>query len=126
MIRHSRQLAAIAGLLLAVGTAARADTDTDEGRELYQTECSICHGASDGHKLIAPSLDGVFGRTAGSAGAYLYSDAVKQSGVTWDEETLDAYLTRPQLAIPGIRSTYQGMPLAEDRAVLLEYLKTLK
>ena len=113
-----------AWLLGALVATARADVD--EGRELFEAECSICHLPAPEQKAAGPALDGVVGRPAGKAEGYIYSDSVRTSGVTWTEDMLDVYLTRPQDAIPGMRSTYQGMPLVEDRTALIEYLKTLK
>ena len=117
---------ALAAAWLLGAFVATVRADVDEGREMFESECGICHLPAPEQKTAGPALEGVVGRPAGKAEGYLYSDAVRTSGVTWTEDMLDVYLTRPQDAIPGMRSTYKGMPLAEDRAVLIEYLKTLK
>ena len=116
-------LVLLAATLLA---NALARADVDEGRELFELECSICHVSSAEQKAAGPDLAGVVGRQAGKVEGYVYSDVVKASEVIWNEEMLDTYLSRPQDAIPGMRSTFKGMPLAEDRAALIDYLKTLE
>lgn len=118
--------ALLATALLASALAAPTRADVDEGRELFELECSICHVSSAEQKAAGPVLDGVVERPAGKVQGYVYSEAVRNSDLTWTEEMLDVYLTRPQDAIPGIRSTFKGMPLAEDRAALIEYLKSTK
>ena len=65
------------------------------------------------------------GRTAGSLADFNYSKAVKNSGIVWDEQTLDKWLTNPQAFIPGQRMNFKVADPA-DRADLIAYLKTLK
>lgn len=72
---------------------------------------------------IGPSLAGVVGRKAGSISGFAYSAANKNSGDTWDEQTLDAYLTDPRKFIPGTKMVFAGLKNPEDRRALIEYLK---
>ena len=116
----------VAAALIALTIAPPARADVEEGHELFVLECSFCHVSTTEQKAAGPALEGVVGRQAGKVEGYVYSDAVKNSDVTWSDEMLHVYLARPQDAIAGIRSTFKGMPLAEDRAALIEYLKTLK
>lgn len=110
----------------ALAVPACAIADVDEGQELFELECSICHVALPEQKAAGPALEGVVDRQAGKLEGYLYSEAVRASEVVWTEDMLDTYLVRPQDAIPGMRSTFKGMPLAEDRASLIEYLKSIR
>lgn len=73
-----------------------------------------------------PSLAGVVGRKAGSIAGFAYSDANKASGLTWDEKTLDTYLTNPMKMVPGTKMTFAGIPDAAKRKEVIDYLKTLK
>jgi cytochrome c len=65
----------------------------------------------------------VFGRSAGSVEGFKYSDAMKESGVTWNEETIAAYLVDPRGYIKGNRMAFVGLKKEEDIADLIAYLK---
>jgi cytochrome c len=65
---------------------------------------------------------GVYGRVAGTVPDYAYSQALKDSGVIWDEETLDVWLQGPRAFIPGVRMTFE-LGNAQDRADVIAYLK---
>ena len=88
--------------------------------------CAACHSVSAGQNGIGPSLAGVFGRKAASSTGIDYSAAMKASGKTWDEATLDNFLTSPMAAVPGTRMTYMGQTDPAKRKAVIEYLKTLK
>jgi len=90
------------------------------------TQCTTCHTIRKGVNAVGPSLVGVFGSKAGSVAGYSYSDALKASGKTWDEATLDAWLTQPMKAVPGTKMTFAGITDAAKRKEVIEYLKTLK
>ena len=65
---------------------------------------------------------GVFGRPAGSAAGFTYSDAVAASDIVWTDETLDAWLTNPEAVIPGQRMFFR-LSSAADRADIIAFLK---
>jgi cytochrome c len=120
----------IGGLMLAgalgAATSAQAAGDAAAGKVLFTQKCGLCHAAVEGKNKIGPSLYGVVGRKAGSVADYNYSDAMKNSGKTWDEATLDAYLTNPRQYIPGIKMIFAGYPDPADRQNVIAYLVTLK
>ena len=76
-----------AGFAMAVAADATA-ADADHGKELYESRCGGCHSV-DANR-VGPAHRGVFGRTAGTAPGFNYSTAVRNSGVVWNESTLDA------------------------------------
>lgn len=88
--------------------------------------CKSCHSVEKGKTTIGPSLFGIMGTKAGEIPGYQFSAAMKASGLTWDDATLDKFLTSPMKTIPGTRMTYAGQPDAAKRAEIIAYLKTLK
>src|SRR5262249_7684709 len=109
-------IAAFTGLALAGGDAVR-------GKALYDSRCIACH-SPEAHR-VGPMHNGVFGRKAGSAAGYDYSEALKASRGVGTEQTLAAWLANPEAAIPGQK---MGYSVAEepDRADLVAYLRTLR
>lgn len=120
-------VAACAVALLGLSGLARAQAapggDAARGKQLYESRCVACHSV-DAHR-VGPAHQGVFGRKAGSASGYAYSDALARSTVRWDARTLNAWLSDPEKLIPGQRMGYQ-VEQAGDRADLVAYLARLK
>jgi len=109
---------ALAGLL----APAWADGDVAHGKALYQQRCAVCHSVQ--YNGVGPAHQGVFGRHAGRAPGFAYSPAVHDSNVTWNESSLDRWLTDPEQFIPGQKMGF-SVPDAGERADLIAYLKTL-
>jgi cytochrome c len=86
-------------------------------------QCQACHSAEPGKNMIGPSLAGVIGRKAGSIAGFAYSNANKNSGITWTPEKLFQYLEKPQRVVPGTKMTFPGLPKGQDRADVIAYLK---
>jgi len=108
-----------AALTLALADPARAAGDAAHGEKLYEG-CQDCHSLDKND--VGPRHRGVFGRKAGSLPDYPYSDALKNAGFVWDEQTLDRWLTNPQAFVPGVRMFYH-LDKAQDRADVIEFLK---
>ncbi|MEO7385181.1 MAG: cytochrome c family protein [Novosphingobium sp.] len=89
-------------------------------------QCASCHTVRKGLNAVGPSLFGVFGRKAGTADGYAYSEANKNSGLTWDEATLDTYLTSPMKMVPGTKMTFAGLADPAKRKAVIAFLKTVK
>lgn len=89
-------------------------------------QCRSCHAVEPGKNLIGPSLAGIFGTKAGEVAGYNFSTAMKDSGLTWDEATLDKFLKSPREVIPGTKMTYPGLKDDAKRAEVVAYIKTLK
>ena len=75
--------------------------------------------------VIGPSLAGVFGRRAGTLPGFEFSQAMKDSGLTWNQANLDRYLTDPRGVVPGTTMAYGGVKDAAQRQAVINYLKTL-
>ena len=114
-----RCLVAAAFALGMFPSLAQAAGDAAHGEELYQG-CQDCHSLDKND--VGPKHRGVFGRKAGSIADFDYSEAIKKSGVTWNEATLDKWLTDPQAFIPGARMFYH-LDSAKDRADVIAFLK---
>ena len=122
MIRTKRVTAALLIMLLAAG-AARADGDAARGQAKFG-DCAACHKLEAGANNVGPSLHGVFTRKAGEIADFRYSPAMKRSGITWTPETLDKFISDPQVMVPANRMPYAGMASAGDRADLIAYLQS--
>jgi cytochrome c len=119
----------ISSLLLMTASFAMAQSITStagsalKGKELYDARCSACHSVDNNR--VGPMHLGVFGRKAGGVKSYPYSEALNKSKVVWNRDTLTAWLTNPEVLIPGQRMGY-AMDNAQDREDVVAYLATLK
>jgi cytochrome c len=111
--------------LLAAAPAVQAQ-DAGQGELVFKRNCAICHTVDAGKNKIGPSLAGVVGRKAGSAPGYSYSDANKNSGITWTDAELDKYLTEPKAVVPGTKMLFLGLKNPEDRKAVIAYLNQQK
>ncbi len=98
--------------------------DAEAGAKVF-VKCKVCHQIGDGAKnMVGPVLTGVVGRPAGAFPDYNYSDANKNSGLTWDEATLQVYLKDPKAKVPGTKMTFPGLSSDDDIKNVIAYLKT--
>jgi len=116
----------IAAALAAFAGRAPADDDVKAGEAVFNRSCAVCHAAEAGKNKAGPSLAGVVGRKAGAVEGFKYSDAMKNSGVTWSNDTLDKYLADPKAFMPGNRMLYPGLKKEADRKAVIDYLDTLR
>ena len=118
----------IAPLLLALGclggtALAQEAGDPALGEKVF-AKCRPCHMVGDGAKnMVGPVLNGVVGRKAGTYAGYSYSEANKNSGLTWDEATLKEYLHAPQQKVKGTKMIFAGIQNDHDIDNLIAFLK---
>ena len=112
----------VAGALALSSSTALAQGDAAEGEKVFN-QCKACHAVDEATNKVGPHLVGIIGRPAGSVEGFKYSDAMKESGITWNEETIAAYLADPRGYIKGNRMAFAGLKDEEDIADLLAYLK---
>lgn len=114
----------------ALPHSAAAQGNADSGKAVFAGRCAACHYVEKVRgDALGANLDGFFGRKAASEETYknLYSGALKNSGLTWDEATLDKWLTSPAGLVPGTRMAgFPGIANEAQRADLIAYLSTLK
>lgn len=98
--------------------------DAANGKRVF-VKCMSCHTVQEGQNRVGPSLYGIVGRPAGSIAGFKYSPANANSGITWTEDVMFAYLENPQKYIPGTKMIFPGLPVAQDRADVIAYLKSV-
>jgi glucose/arabinose dehydrogenase len=121
----------LAGLATAGANAQDVPAgDAARGKAFFQASCMVCHSPELGPDNMVimkqgPSLVGVVGRKAGSSPHFNYTQALQDSGFTWDAKTLNQFLTNPMQVVPG---TAMPIPVPDDklRADVIAYLATLK
>ena len=123
----------VGGLLLACTTGpaeqphADAPIGCDEkaselGRATF-AQCAVCHSLDPaiGHGA-GPNLARILGRRIGKSEGFRFSPPLRESSGRWSAEELDRFLTNPQLAYPGVRMAYAGIPDPERRKQLICFL----
>jgi cytochrome c len=103
-------------------TAGAAGPTPGAGKELFARRCSGCHD-TDSNKE-GPRLRGVVGRKAGTVAGYPYSDALRNSGITWTGELLTKWLENPEALVKDNDMEFR-VSNAEERAALVAWLKSL-
>src|SRR5262245_48046285 len=99
---------AFAAILLASQAFAQTG-DVSRGRRDFRV-CAPCHSLEPDHNMTGPSLAGLWGRKAGSLPSFdRYSDALKASGIIWEDRSLDAWLTDPDRMVPDNAMPFNGI-----------------
>lgn len=120
------------GLILAIvivgsvsisGAPALSDNpNLSRGQRVFGA-CAPCHSLEPDRNMTGPSLSGLWGRKAGSLPSFeRYSDALKSTGIIWDDRSLDGWLTEPDRMVPDNEMPFNGIKNAGDRADLLAFL----
>jgi cytochrome c len=120
-------LAAIAALTLSIGVAQAQEGDAAAGEAVFK-KCAACHAVGEGAtNRVGPVLNGVFGRTAGTAEGYKYSQAMIDAGaggLVWDHDNLKEFIADPKAKVPGTKMTFAGLKDEAEEENLLAYLLT--
>jgi cytochrome c len=115
-------MAGAAAAVLALGGAATAQ-DASAGETSFK-KCLPCHDiGADAKNKVGPELNGLDGRKAGTAPDYNYSDANKNSGITWSEAAFKEYIKDPRAKIPGTKMIFPGIKSEQEVDNLWAYLK---
>ena len=123
MLKTAKISAALCLLASSVLSGSHSAGDAAKGEKVFK-KCKACHVVEEGKNKTGPSLYGVVGRAAGSIEGYKYSKAMAGSGLVWDAETLDAYLTNPKKYLKGTKMAFAGLKKEKDRANVIAYLAT--
>jgi cytochrome c len=111
-------LVAISSLAAPVALAQ----DVAAGKTSFN-KCMACHAVGEGAKnKVGPELNGLDGRHSGTAEGYSYSDANKNSGITWNEAQFKDYIKDPKAKIPGTKMVFAGIKNEKEAGDLWAFL----
>ncbi|MEA2873339.1 MAG: cytochrome c [Hyphomicrobiales bacterium] len=114
---------AVAAIAIAASAAPALAQDLAAGENSFK-KCLPCHRVGpEAKNLVGPVLNGLDRRKSGTVEGYNYTDANKNSGITWDEKTFAEYITDPRAKIPGTKMVFAGIKSENEKAALWAYLK---
>jgi cytochrome c len=123
IMRGWMAMVAAFGFLSSLGTAAAQSGDAAKGERVF-AQCKACHTVEKGGRNgIGPNLFGIFGSKAGVVEGFNFSDALKASGIAWDDKTMAEFLKDPKGRIPGNKMVFAGIRRPDQLDDLLAYLK---
>ena len=106
----------------AAASSAALAQDVAAGKTSFN-KCLACHAIGEGAKnKVGPELNGLNGRKSGTAEGYSYSEANKNSGITWDEATFKDYIKDPKAKIPGTKMVFAGIKNEQEASDLWAFL----
>jgi cytochrome c len=113
----------IAGLAVAASAGAIQAQDLSAGETSFR-KCAPCHSiGEDAANKVGPILNGLDGRKAGVVEGFNYSDANKNSGITWNEASIEEYIKDPRAKVPGTKMVFAGIKNDKELKDLWGYLK---
>ena len=115
-------ISALAVGLLALVAMTQASSAAKRGRDLFNRRCTGCHSLDK--TKVGPPLRSIFLRRSASIAQFPYSDALKQSQLTWDAATLDRWLTNPEELVPDTDMAFR-LNDPQERAAIIAYLEEL-
>ena len=117
------KFALLASLAIALGVSGQASAQDLAAGERSFLKCKPCHQVGETAKnTVGPVLNGIIGRHSGTYEGYNYSDANKNSGLTWDEATFKEYIKNPKAKIPGTKMAFAGINSENEINNLYAYL----
>ncbi len=117
-------LIALTSLTAAASGALAQDIDLAAGKSSFN-KCLACHAIGEGAKnKVGPVLNGLDGRHSGSVEGYSYSDANKNSGITWNKDQFLDYIKDPKAKIPGTKMIFAGIKNEKEAGDLWAYVSS--
>ena len=114
----------LAMAFVIASTGSGFSQDAEAGLAVFKRMCLPCHDAGPGAKVkLGPPLNGLDGRAAGTIPGFNYSEANKNSGITWSDTSFPEYIKNPMQRMPGTRMAFAGVRDEKDIANLWAYLK---
>ena len=116
---------AVVAVIVGFATQASAQSgDAGKGQRVFNQQCRACHTLEKGGaSAVGPNLHGVFGRKAGTAEGFAFSEAMVKSGIVWDDKTMAEYNRDPKGKVPGTKMVFNGVKQQGQLDDLVAYLK---
>ena len=112
----------LSALAVIASSAAALAQDATAGKTSFN-KCLACHAVGEGAKnKVGPVLNGLEGRKSGAVEGYSYSDANKNSGITWNKDQFLDYIRDPKAKIPGTKMVFAGIKKESEAADLWAFL----
>jgi cytochrome c len=121
-----RIIAATVSVVLAsaAAVALAQSADATRGERLFNQQCKICHTVDKGGRNgVGPNLFGLFGSKAAAVEGFQFSEAMKKSGIVWDDKTVADYLKDPKGRVPDGKMVYAGLKQQAQVDDMVAYLK---
>ena len=114
---------AIAGIVIVAAAGGALAQDLAAGENSFK-KCLPCHSVGeDAKNKVGPVLNGLDGRKSGTIEGYNYTEANKNSGITWDDATFSEYIIDPRAKIPTTKMIFPGIKNEKERGDLWAYIK---
>jgi cytochrome c len=115
-------LSALVAIAPSLAAPVALAQDVAAGKTSFN-KCMACHAVGEGAKnKVGPELNGLDGRHSGTAEGYSYSDANKNSGITWNEAQFKDYIKDPKAKIPGTKMVFAGVKNEKEAGDLWAFL----
>jgi cytochrome c len=115
---------ALAALLSGGAPAFAQSGSAERGARVFNQQCKACHTVEKGGgQPLGPNLFGMFGRKAGAIEGFKPSDAMRDSGIIWDDANVAEYLRDPKVRVPGTIMAHAGLKRADQLADVIAYLR---
>jgi cytochrome c len=115
------------GFTVVLSSIAERAAAAEPGQLAFNNRCRTCHSVREDDNRLGPSLHKIVGKKAGASSGYAsYSQALRNSGVEWSEDTLSKFIADPEALVPGNNmKPYAGISDEQERKQIVEYLKSL-
>jgi cytochrome c len=115
-------LSALFVVAASIAASSALAQDADAGKTSFN-KCLACHAIGEGAKnKVGPVLNGLDGRKSGTVEGYSYTDANKNSGITWNKEQFLEYIKDPKGKIPGTKMAFAGIKNENEANNLWAYI----
>ena len=117
----------LAGAAVVLTFGAASVQASEDGAKIFRTKCMVCHDLEKGKHKVGPSLNGVYGRQAGTSEGFTRYVGLKGANYKWDKAALDAYLTDPEKFVKDKGAARSAMAFkltnAKEREAVIDFLE---